>query len=123
MFKYIGDIVSTAETSWDRQDVTLRQGDQLTIVCTVTYPQPNDVVRIFFDQNGVRSKATVSDNAFVKTSFAELTRLNVTFEVHKSGTSKQLVSTLSFNGRLKKYIIILLFYYLIYENIFVIVCV
>ncbi|ELU04092.1 hypothetical protein CAPTEDRAFT_219563 [Capitella teleta] len=60
-----------ASSSWDRKSVSAKQGDDVTITCTVTGLGPFDPVRVVKENGGTKIVVTENDNA--KKPFSALT--------------------------------------------------
>lgn len=86
---------------WDQKSQDVRQGDNVTMTCTVTGVMPLDVVRLTHDVTAdnytsssssmsATSSSLVADNDVVKEAFSALGRYRVLYHVINDSATLQL---------------------------------
>jgi hypothetical protein len=74
----VGRIVGEGHASWTvKGGVTVRRGDDLSLVCSVTGLTTLDVIRVYHRTDG--HARTIADNGDVKRPFAVLDRYSVQY--------------------------------------------
>ena len=80
LFSLVASVSSTV--TWDKRDIEVKEGDDMSLKCTVTGLGPFDVIRVVHIQD--KQTVTIADSSDVKSPFSSLPRYKVHYEFNGS---------------------------------------